>query len=76
VGGFTLLCVAGLISGLGYTLVMPRPVIVVGLICLLLGVAAALCASFAEARAKSEPWTRSLGRAIKDTARLVLDLVP
>jgi hypothetical protein len=55
---------------------LPRLIVAAGMSCLVIGVVVALGTSFAVARTEDEWFGRSVGRAIKDTVRLVLDLVP
>jgi len=76
IAAFVLLVVAGIVSVIGYALNLPRPVALVGVVCLAVGVIAALGAGFATARRDGESIARSLGRTVKDTLRLVFELVP
>jgi hypothetical protein len=76
IAGFLLLVVAGTLAGVGYAVNLPRPVVLLGVICLAIGVVAAFGAAYANARRDNETIARSIGRSIKDTMRLVFDLVP
>ena len=76
VGAFLLLVVAGIVSAIGYAASLPRSVALVALVCLAAGAVGTAGAGFANARANEETVARSIARAVRDTLRLVFELVP
>jgi hypothetical protein len=76
IAGLLLLVLAGIVSGVGYALDLPRLVVLVGVVCLAIGVALAIWGAYVRARTDEQTIAQSLGRSIKETLRLVLDLVP
>jgi hypothetical protein len=76
IGAVLLLVVAGIVSAAGYALKLPRPIALVGLVCLVVGATAALGAGFVNARRDDLTVARSISRSVKDTLRLVIELVP
>jgi hypothetical protein len=76
IGAVLLLVVAGIVSAAGYALKLPRPIALVALVCLVVGATAAFGAGFVNAHRDDVTVARSIARSVKDTLRLVIELVP